>query len=115
MLLVCRFDEPAGDPGEEFRVRARRAVGLLGAQPGCLAVEWARATEVPTRWVLVAVFASLADYRRALSPFTVREHVVPWLSEALTDEPATFERVLSALPEGDGDGPVEHRGVLDRS
>ena len=115
MLLVCRFDEPAGEPGAAFRARAHRAVALLGAQRGCLGVEWARATEVSTRWVLVAVFASLADYRRALSPFEVREHVVPWLSEALTDEPATFERVLSTRPDGDGGGPVEHRGVLDRS
>ena len=112
MLLVCRFDAE----GEgSFHARARRAVALLGAQPGCLGVEWARATEVPTRWVLVAVFASLAEYRRALSPFEVREHVVPWLSEALTDEPATFERVLSAGPGTGGEGPVEHPGVLDRS
>jgi len=111
VLLVCRFQRP--DPEADaagFRDRARRAVTLLGAQPGCLGVEFARATEAPSRWVLVATFTSAADYRRALSPFAVREHVVPFLSEALTDEPATFERFLGA----DASGPTEHRGVLDR-
>jgi hypothetical protein len=31
-----------------------------------------------------------------LSPFPVREHVVPLLSEALADEPATYETRLTA-------------------
>ena len=35
-------------------------------------------------------------YRRALSPFPVREHVVPLLSEALADEAATFETLVTA-------------------
>ena len=47
----------------------------------------------------MAVFASLTDYRRALQPFEVREHVVPFLSAARTDAPATFERRLSAGPD----------------
>ena len=41
-------------------------------------------------------FASVDAYRRALSPFPVREHVVPLLSEALADEPATFETLVTA-------------------
>ena len=107
MLLVCRYDvDPAGT--DDFLARARRAVALLAAQRGCRGVELARATESPTRWVLVATFASAADYRRALSPFEVREHVVPFLSAARTDEPATFERRLG----GDADGVVDHEGVL---
>lgn len=109
MLLVCRF--APSDP-EPFLARARHAVALLADQPGCLAVELGRATEDPDRWVLVATFASLTAYRRALQPFDVREHVVPWLSEALTDEPSTFERAVSA----DRGGVVEHETVLtDRS
>ncbi len=102
MLLVCRFG-PEED-GEAFLERARRAVGLLARQPGCERVELARAVEEPEQWVLVAVFASLTDYRRALQPFEVREHVVPFLSRRpRTDAPATFERRLTAL--GD-DGEV---------
>jgi hypothetical protein len=35
-------------------------------------------------------------YRRALSPFPVREHVVPLLSEALADEPSTYETLVES-------------------
>lgn len=106
MLLVCRF-HPADEDG--FLTRARRAVGLLAAQPDCERVELARAVEAPGEWVLVAVFASLTAYRRALQPFDVREHVVPFLSEASTADEATFERRLTGLPDG---GCVEHPSIL---
>ena len=108
MLLVCRYDRsgPEGEPA--WLERAHRAVTLLAAQPGCRGVELARATEDRGAWVLVAVFESVAAYRRALSPFDVREHVVPFLAEARTDAPATFERRLT----GDASGTVEHPGVL---
>jgi hypothetical protein len=112
VLLVCRFGpEETGPDVEDFLQRAHRAVGLLARQPGCERVELGRAVEAPGEWVLVAVFASLTDYRRALSPFEVREHVVPFLSAARTDGVATFERRLSAGP-GD-DGVVEHPSILD--
>ena len=106
MLLVCRFTD-ADDPG--FLDRARRAVGLLAAQPGCERVEFARAVEAPGEWVLVAVFASLTAYRRALSPFEVREHVVPFLSSARTDDQATFERRFTGGPDEEW---VEHASIL---
>jgi hypothetical protein len=105
VLLVCRF-APGAD--EAFLSRARVAVALLAAQPGCEGVELARAVEDPGRWVLVARFATVTAYRRALQPFDVREHVVPFLSEALTDEPGTYERGLVAGP----DGLTEHPSLL---
>ena len=83
---------------EAFLDRARRAVALLAAQPGCEGVDLGRAIEEPGRWVLVARFTTVTAYRRALQPFDVREHVVPLLSEALTDEPAAYERALVAGP-----------------
>lgn len=118
MLLVCRWGPE--ETGEDFLDRARRAVGLLARQAGCERVEFGRAVEAPGEWVLVAVFASLTDYRRALSPFDVREHVVPFLSAARTDQAATFERTFSAAgpggaPDGHGpgdDGVVEHPSIL---
>jgi antibiotic biosynthesis monooxygenase len=97
VLLVCRFD----GVGDDFLDRARHAMGLLARQPGCERVELGRAVEEPGEWVLVAVFASLTDYRRALQPFEVREHVVPFLSAARTDAPATFERRLHTGPDDD--------------
>jgi hypothetical protein len=118
VLLVCRWGPD--ETGADFLDRARRAIGLLARQPGCERVELARAVEAPGEWVLVAVFASLTDYRRALSPFDVREHVVPFLSSAWTDRTATFERRFSAAGPGDDqpgtapgdDGVVEHPSIL---
>lgn len=112
MLLVCRF-VPPDDPDEldAFVDRGRRAVALLGRQEGCRAVELGRGVDEPAHWVLVATFDSVTAYRRALSPFEVREHVVPWLSEAVNigaGEPTTFERRVSAGP----DGAVEHQSLL---
>jgi quinol monooxygenase YgiN len=100
VLLVCRFAPDDADDPVGFLARARRAVGLLAAQPGCAGVDLGRAIEEPGRWVLVARFATVTAYRRALQPFDVREHVVPFLSEALTDEPAAHERAITAGPDG---------------
>jgi quinol monooxygenase YgiN len=95
MLLICRFDiSPDGE--QDFVRRARRALALLSAAPGCQHAELARAIEQPERWVLTARFDSVVAYRRALSPFDVREHVIPLLSEALADEPATYETLIDA-------------------
>lgn len=110
MLLVCRF---APEDPDAFLDRGRRAVALLAAQPGCLSAELGRGVDEPGRWVLVAVFDSVTAYRRALQPFDVREHVVPWLSEADATEPSTFERRLVAGSGAGPDGVVEHASLLD--
>ena len=94
VLLVCRFAVPAAD--DAFVARLRRALELLTAAPGCLGGEAGRSVDDPDRWVLTVRFASVDAYRRALGPFPVREHVVPLLSEALADEPATFETLATA-------------------
>ena len=102
MLLVCRF---ATTP--DLLARARTALELLTAADGCLGGELGRSVDEPGRWVLTVRFASVHAYRRALSPFPVREHVVPLLSEAMADEPATFETLLRATG-----GAVEHHESL---
>ena len=106
MLLVCRFTVPAAE-APAFAARVRRALELLTAAPGCVGGEAGRAVDDPQRWVLTARFASVDAYRRALSPFPVREHVVPLLSEALADEPATYEVLLEAV-----DGAATQRASL---
>jgi hypothetical protein len=99
VLLVCRFVvSPAEEPA--FVARAERALALLTEADGCLDGSLGRSIEESDRWLLVVRFASVVAYRRALSPFPVREHVVPLLSEADTDAPATFETRATAL---DGD------------
>ncbi|MGQ0482086.1 MAG: antibiotic biosynthesis monooxygenase family protein [Pseudonocardia sp.] len=95
MLLVCRFvvspEQVAG-----FVERAERALALLTGAQGCLHGALGRAVDGENRWVLVVRFESVVAYRRALSPFPVREHVIPLLSEALADEPAGFETLAEA-------------------
>lgn len=99
MLLVCRFVVPDSDPAAvaRFTTRAQRALELLSAAPGCHGGELGRSVDAPDRWVLAVRFVSVHAYRRALSPFEVREHVVPLLSDALADEPAAYEVLLSAV------------------
>lgn len=95
VLLVCRFAaDPADTPA--LLARARRALELLTAADGCRGGELGRSVDEPDRWVLVVRFASVHAYRRALSPFEVREHVIPLLQEAETTTPSTFETLLEA-------------------
>ncbi|WP_157162875.1 antibiotic biosynthesis monooxygenase family protein [Actinoalloteichus spitiensis] len=101
--MICPFDVPDSER-TRFAERAERALRLLSDQSGCLDARLARATEDARRWVLVARFESVTAYRRALSPFEVREHVVPLLAEALPAESAVYE----VLAEGEG-------GVVTRS
>ncbi|MFC4942119.1 antibiotic biosynthesis monooxygenase family protein [Pseudonocardia sp. GCM10023141] len=106
MLLVCRFGAPSDAPA--FLTRARHALELLTAAPGCLGGELGRAVDDPDRWVLTVRFTSVDAYRRSLSPFDVRTHVVPLLSEALADEPSTFESLVTAT----GGAATEHPSLL---
>lgn len=106
MLLVCRFTVPE-DSAAAFTERADRALRLLTAQPGCRRAQLSRSTDEADRFVLTAEFDSVVAYRRAMSPFEVREHVVPLLSEASTDEPAAYEPLLVAL-----DGEVRRETSL---
>jgi Antibiotic biosynthesis monooxygenase len=107
VLLVCRYRLASPDVAA-FTGRVRRCVELLTAQPGCRRATFARATDAADAWLLVVEFDSVPAYRRALSPFEVREHVVPLLSDALTDEPATFEPLLT----GEGGTATERHSVI---
>ncbi|KOX12967.1 antibiotic biosynthesis monooxygenase [Saccharothrix sp. NRRL B-16348] len=94
-MLVCRFT--VAETGvEAFTERVDRALALLTAQPGCRRAQLSRSTDEADRFVLTVEFDSVVAYRRALSPFEVREHVIPLLSEASTDEPAAYEPLLVA-------------------
>ena len=107
MLLVCRFSVAAGDAAG-FSSRAHRALDLLGASRGFVDGQVGRSVDDPESWILTVRFASIDAYRRALSPFEVREHVIPLLSEADTDAPSTYETLLSTT-----DGTTtRHRSLL---
>ncbi|MFP5022310.1 antibiotic biosynthesis monooxygenase family protein [Pseudonocardia phyllosphaerae] len=110
MLLVCRFSVSPDSPGEQarFTARATRALELLAARPGCLGGEAGRAVDDPGHWVLTLRFASVDAYRRALSPFEIREHVHPLLAEADITVPQTYESLVTVEP---GAAPVAHASL----
>ena len=96
MLLVCLFDVPE-DERVDFTARARTAVALLSAQPGCRGATAGPSVDEPDAWVLTARFDSVPAYRRALSPFEVREHVAPLLARCRDGVPTTFELLLDGV------------------
>jgi hypothetical protein len=95
VLLVCRFTVLEPDVAD-FTARASRALELLITRPGCRRGLLSQSMDEADRWVLTVEFESVVAYRRALSPFEVREHVIPLLSEAMVDEPAAYEPLLVA-------------------
>jgi quinol monooxygenase YgiN len=107
VILMCRFalaDQQAAD----FLARARRALGMLSGQPGCLGGQLGRCPDDPTRWLLLVRFASVLAYRRALSTVEVRARVVPLLAEALAGDPGCYEVLAEAV-----DGVVtDHPSLL---
>ncbi len=107
MILICRFVVDPALAGD-FLIRARRALELLTAQRGCLGGQLGRSPDDTTRWVLTVQFESVVGYRRTLSVFEVREHVVPLLSEALTGEPGGYEVLATA----EGGAVTDHVSLL---
>ena len=85
-----------GGPPSAVPPEAAEPLALLAASPECLRLRFARSTDVAGCFVLVAEFASAAQYRRALSPWPMRTVVVPWLSTADVDTSAVHEVLLAA-------------------
>ncbi len=102
-----RRDRPEADPIPES---AREPLALLGASPQCLRLRFARSTDAADRFVLVAEFESAASYRRSLSPWPMRIHVIPWLSTAELDVTAVNEVLYSSI---EGAVTVTEPTVLD--
>jgi hypothetical protein len=97
-LLIAHFegidveiDEGAADPAD---LVVPAAVRELGVQPDTRSLRWARSTEDPGRWVLVAEFATAAAFRRAQAPLPVRTALIPWLGTAASS--AAFEVIAAA-------------------
>ena len=91
-----------GSPGSDgaaspaVPAAAQEPLKMLGASPECRRLRFARSTDVPGRFVLVAEFDSAAQYRRSLSPWPMRTVVVPWLSTADVDISEVNEVLLAA-------------------
>ncbi|MCE7011647.1 antibiotic biosynthesis monooxygenase [Kibdelosporangium philippinense] len=100
MLLVCDFTVPDADSAE-FSAQASRATELLTAQPGCVRAVIGRSADEPEKWAMTVEFTSVVAYRRAMSPFDVREHVIPFLSRG---DAAAYEIFATAT-----DGKAEQQ------
>lgn len=87
-VVVMRFVVP-GDDADRFAGEASEVARLLSGF-GCSGIEIARASDDPELWVMVARWASVGTYRKALSSYEVKVNAVPFLSRAI-DEPTAYE------------------------
>jgi len=90
VLVVNRFREGAGDPGDDLRTALEGAHAALAERPGYVDGTLGRNLDDPALWVLVTRWQDVGSYRRALSSYEVKLRAVPTLSRAL-DEPSAFE------------------------
>lgn len=94
MLVVSRFryDE---ELTEQAQSELGRCVEAFAQRPGYLSGTVGRAMDDPSLWVLTTVWANVGAYRRALSAYEIKLHVVPLLSKAI-DEPSAYEVLIGA-------------------
>lgn len=78
--------------------RLRDAVAILATREGFVDARIGRAIDDGELITMQLAWESVGAYRRALSSYDVKVHVVPLMSEAL-DEPTAFE-VLHVTDEG---------------
>ncbi len=107
MMAVVRF-HVSGDAGD-FLVRAGDALTALAECPGFEGGSLGPSTDEPATWAMVTRWASVGQYRRALSSYAVKLRAHPLLYEAV-DEPSAFEELLSLS----GDG-VRRTAATDRA
>ncbi len=91
LSVLMRFqDHPDSDLGPALR----DALIAFSRFPGFNDGEVTRAIDDPSLFMLAMSWVGVGAYRRALSDFDIKVHVVPLLSRAL-DEPSAYE-VVSA-------------------
>ncbi len=95
-VLVAHFRLP-GSSGASIPPSALEALDMLAASTECRRLHFAHSTESPERFVLVAEFDTAATYRRALSPWSMRTVVVPWLATAQLEVSEVSEVLFSAV------------------
>jgi hypothetical protein len=92
VLVVSRFrydEDLAERAATELGSCLERFAQRLGYVRGTVG----RSVDDPTLWVLATTWQHVGAYRRALSSYDVKMHVVPLLSYAL-DEPSAYEVIV---------------------
>ncbi|MEJ7742130.1 MAG: antibiotic biosynthesis monooxygenase [Nocardioidaceae bacterium] len=92
MLAISRFryDE---DLADQARHELEVCVNQLALRPGFVVGTVGRALDDPTIWVLSTTWQHVGAYRRALSSYEIKMHVVPLLAHAI-DEPSAYEVII---------------------
>lgn len=103
MLVILRFRVEASS-FEDFMQRARGAIAVVGARPGFVRGQLARALDDAGLVVLELEFDEVGSYRRALSSYDVKLNAMQLLSEAV-DEPSAFEVLHERTPLAIADSP----------
>jgi hypothetical protein len=94
LLVVTRFNAP--DP-ESFTAAITAAVEVLAQSAGFISADLGQATDEADLMVLTTRWMNVGSYRKALSRFEVKMHVVPLLSQAI-DESSAFEIIHTRTP-----------------
>ena len=105
MLAISRFtyDE---DLADKALSELESCVRQFSTRPGFVRGTVGRALDDPTIWVLATSWEHVGAYRRALSSYDIKMHVVPLLSYAI-DEPSAYEVLV-------GEGATEPNEAKSR-
>ena len=98
-MVIVRF---RGDDALGHALEAAREI--LATKPGYVAGEVGRNVDEPDLWALTTRWADVGSYRRALSSYDVKLHVVPVLGNAI-DEPTAYELL--------GDAPLNEASARE--
>ena len=103
MVTRFRYDDTDAD---QARSELGSCLDAFAQRPGYLTGAVGRAVDDPQLWVLSTRWEHVGAYRRALSAYEIKLHVVPLLSQAI-DEPSAYEILV-------GDGAVVANEVKPR-
>ncbi len=111
VLVISRFRYDEGVVGQAM-IELGSCLHQFAERPGFIRGTVGRAADDPTLWVLATTWEHVGAYRRALSSYEIKMHVVPLLSRAL-DEPSAYEVIVGegatipneASSRGAGDAP----------
>lgn len=87
---------------EAWLPAARTALEPLASQSLCLGADICASIDEPELTMIITRWASVGDYRRAMSSFDVKMFTVPMLSQSI-DEPTTYEVLHHHGPDGISD------------
>jgi hypothetical protein len=92
VLVITRFryDE---DLAERASTELGSCLQRFAERPGYVRGTVGRSVDDPSLWLLATSWEHVGAYRRALSSFDIKMHVVPLLSSAV-DEPSAYEVIV---------------------